>query len=363
MPNSLPTLYPDSPGVRWTRMKQKESGMYVITGNIGELVLREIAGASEVKIASAYFCPHPEAFQILSNVPSLSLVVSEEFTVNNPKYLKLNGIIRSVPMDHDEGKLHAKVFIVTRPNGSKWAIVGSANMTYGGFFRNQEACVVIEDMDSISGMETWFDRLVAVAHVPDLEAAQKIFNRRKEYRLEVRPEVEDVDYWIMKTTSGSSGRRHWPEFMAEQVVAVGWEGLREDPSLLSDEELKKALIRNGDNLGGLGRSVKDLRRFIGLNKNDIVLCCRGFNSRYDKPVHIFGVARVTGPFRADPYREGEWRFKHDAVVQEIGKDLRRDAMAQAVGKETLMGTIHEIEKSVYTQIVEELRQAGVQVDV
>jgi len=41
-----------------------------------------------------------------------------------------------------------------------------------------------------------------------------------------------------------------------------------------------------------------------LEIDDIVQVCRGYTSMQKKDVHIHGIARVTGPFRAERRRRG-----------------------------------------------------------
>jgi HKD family nuclease len=115
-------------------------------------------------------------------VPRLTLIISEEFTINDPYKLEElpdTATVRSVPADSENGKLHAKVLVVKRPDGGLWALVGSANMTWQGLFSNQEACVVLEswttaDRTAIETITDWFDSLLNTARSPDLEAAKTI---------------------------------------------------------------------------------------------------------------------------------------------------------------------------------------------
>jgi hypothetical protein len=94
-----------------------EQAMKVVTKGIGDLILGKMRDASEVNLAVAFFSPPPDVLMALAAVPSLKLVISDEFTINNPyKIEKLPSAtaIRSIPTDADDGKLHAKVFIAKR---------------------------------------------------------------------------------------------------------------------------------------------------------------------------------------------------------------------------------------------------------
>jgi phosphatidylserine/phosphatidylglycerophosphate/cardiolipin synthase-like enzyme len=200
------------------------------------MVPNELRNAAEVRIAVAYFSPDEQILTVLRNIPQLTLIISEEFTINNPyKLEKLPSTtnVLSVPPYSESGKLHAKVLIVKRRNGSLWTLVGSANLTWQGLFSNQEACVALEsqneaDRPSLRSIIDWFDSLKANLKPPNLDAAKQVFDTRSSYRLEQRPMSkktleETTCYWALKSTSGSGGHQHWPSFVAESVIAIGWE--------------------------------------------------------------------------------------------------------------------------------------------
>jgi len=124
--------------------------MRFVTDGIGELVLEELGKAVEASLAVAFFNPNDRMLDALARITKLKLVVSEEFTVNNPYKLEklTTATLRSIPPGHANGKLHAKVLTVKRRDGSYWTLLGSANLTHQGMFSNQEACVVIESSNS-----------------------------------------------------------------------------------------------------------------------------------------------------------------------------------------------------------------------
>ena|SRR5665213_2546551 len=76
----------------------------------------------------------------------------------------------------------------------------------------------------------------------------------------------------------------------------------------------------------------------------ILVICRGLTPNQHKPVHIYGFARVTGPFRADPQNGTQWRFKRDAVIQEVETSLTVEDFAAAVDKDSFRLTMHELDK-------------------
>jgi phosphatidylserine/phosphatidylglycerophosphate/cardiolipin synthase-like enzyme len=119
--------------------------------------------AISVRIVSAFFSPGSDMLKRLNAAKNLRLVISEEFTVNNPQKIETlkTALIRSVPIDSDQGKLHAKVFLAEMPDGSDWALLGSANLTDQGLFFNQEACIALSSVDTadqstIAEIKEWF---------------------------------------------------------------------------------------------------------------------------------------------------------------------------------------------------------------
>ena len=302
--------------------------------SIGDKLLGKLAQATKVQIASAFFCPNDSLLNALKAVPLLELIVSEEFTINDPYKLEqlTKADIRSIPPDHTDGKLHAKVFIVTLRDASQWVLLGSANLTQQGLFANQEACIDLRSASTaeksvIGDIQRWFDCLFAKARCPDLAEAKTIFDQRSRYRLEPRPPkptATQPEYRALKTTSGGAdAEEHWHHFLSEGMVAIGWEALNVDPSKVNDSQLRVALkkILDPRKPGSVGFGVRTIRDFINLPNGSIVVVCRGLVPKQVKPVHIYAFARVTGPFRADPMNGTHWRFKRDAVIQSIGTSL------------------------------------------
>ena len=95
-------------------------------------------------------------------------------------------------------------------------------------------------------------------------------------------------------------------FLAENVVAVGWEALPIDPSKVSDPQLRAAIKETypKDPDMSVDIAAKSIRKFVDIEIDDIVLICRGYTSNQKKDVHIHGIARVTGPFRAERRKMG-----------------------------------------------------------
>ena len=344
--------------------------MQVLTDGIGDVVLNELKKASHVRLAVAFFSPDDRMLAALSAVQRLTVVVSEEFTVNNPYTLEKlpeRAIVRSIPPESESGKLHAKVLLTKRKDGSHWALLGSANMTRFGMFKNQEACVTLESADdetAITDLDDWFKTLLPIAREIDFEGAKKIFDSRSMYRMELRPKSgkSGVGYWALKTTSGKLGKSHWPQFLEENVLAIGWSGIPVDPSKVSDEKLAKALHDTYPD-DSVGFSVKKIREFVSMKNDDLVVICRGYSTPNNHPVFIHGLARVTGPFRADPMVEGKWRFKHPAVIQPLEIELPKDLVSKAFGMGSLMHTIHQLDAAAFDRFRKVLLREGVHVEV
>jgi hypothetical protein len=309
----------------------------------------------------------------LKAVQRLELIISEEFTINDPYKLEQlkTADVRSVPTYHRDGKLHAKVFIVTLREGCQWVLLGSANLTQQGMFANQEACVdlhssCVADEPIIGEIQKWFRDLFAKAHRPSLAKAKVIFDQRSRYRLEPRRPTRagvEPEYFALKTTSGGAdAQEHWPRFQSEGMVAIGWEALGVDPSKVEDSKLRAALkkILDPQKPGSVDFGLRTIRDFMGLPIGSIIVVCRGLVPKQVKPVHIYAFARITGPFRADPKDGTHWRFKRDAVIQPVGASLPAVTFAEAIRKDSFRQTMHKISADTVQRLADAL---GVPVEV
>jgi phosphatidylserine/phosphatidylglycerophosphate/cardiolipin synthase-like enzyme len=209
---------------------------FLANKDIGPAVTEVLSSASKVSIASAFFCPGSHTLDLLNAIPDLTLIISEEFTINDPakleKLTKANR--RSVPPDSADGKLHAKVIIADMPDRSTWVLIGSANLTEQGLFYNQEACVTFSsttagDRAGISEVRAWFDALLKRSRELDINQAKAIREAQGKQKLTIvsKPNVAAPAYWALKTSEGGGkNSEHWPMFAKEKVVAIGWEGSR-----------------------------------------------------------------------------------------------------------------------------------------
>jgi hypothetical protein len=108
---------------------------FLTSGEIGKALSDVLKNAVSVSVASAFFSPGSETLSTLKFAKNLTLVISEEFTINNPNSLEqlTSAVVRSVPTDSKDGKLHAKVFIAQLPDNSDWVLLGSANQIKASF--------------------------------------------------------------------------------------------------------------------------------------------------------------------------------------------------------------------------------------
>lgn len=174
---------------------------------------------------------------------------------------------------------------------------------------NREACIVLHsasvaDSLVIGDIESWFGHLFTSARKPDFAEAKAIVDQRSRYCLKPRPPTSPAvltEYWALKTTSdGSGAEEHWPYFLSEGTVAIGWEELGIEPSKAGDLQLRAALkkILDPEKPRSVDFGLRTIRDFINLPDGSIVVVCRGLVPKQVKPAHVYAFARVTGPFRA-----------------------------------------------------------------
>ena len=331
--------------------------MRFATANLGPTLRAELDSASVASVAVAYFNPEDTILSALAAVSSLKLVISDDFQVNDPyklESLNRGSSLRVIPADESSGKLHSKVFHIRRQDGTRWAMVGSANLTRPGLFSNQEACMIFDstqpgDDPHLDDIEEWLSLVAKVSREIDFDKAKRIFDTRARYRLQ-RTEsaaapakiiADSNHYWALKTTEGGFGPSHWGDFLAEDVIAVGWTDIRLDPSAVSRRALETALDRAYPKEDAAS-AAKKILWFVDMNIRDLVIVCRGYAPRQTTDVHIHGVARVEGPFRYE-VQSSWWLFKRKASIQVIDQRLPLEAMVRALRKGSLMETIHKLE--------------------
>lgn len=219
------------------------------TSKIGHTVSEYLSQAKEAIIFVAYFSPDDSIMRSLNKIPKLSLLISDEFTINNPyklNDLKRNSTIRCVPTDCARGKLHSKVVYGTREDGSSFVILGSANMTNNGLFSNQETCILLDSnidpgQPILSSIFQWLGDTWKQSEneVFQFSIAKKIFDNSSHGWHKKNNEYKNLEspirYWILKTTEGSRGVSHWHEFIAANIISIGWKDINIDPSKVSKD--------------------------------------------------------------------------------------------------------------------------------
>lgn len=339
------------------------------TSGVGDLVIKILSSATKVRAASAFFSPGSKTLEILNAIPDLTLIISEEFTINDPAKLEglTNANKRSVQPDSKDGKLHAKVIIADMPDRSTWVLIGSANITEQGLFYNQEAGVSFtssqpEDRELISEVNAWFDALLKRSRPLDIQQAKAIWATLGKQKLATasKPNTIAPSYWALKTTEGGGdfSTEHWPMFERERVVAIGWEAVAIDPSTVDNAELRAAVhtAYPHNKPGADDFAVRTIRDFVELPVGSIMMICRGYtpNQSDDKPVHIYAFARVTDTLKVEPHAAGQWRFRRPAVLQVIHKTLPVRTMRDLLKLGSLRQTMHELSRDSVEAIATEL---------
>jgi HKD family nuclease len=337
---------------------------------IGDRLCVELRKAKSIFIAAAYFLPNDAVLNLMSKVPDLKIIVSEEFNINNPDKLKPltnRGRVRCIPTfpPYTHGRLHAKVIWGTRDDSSEFAIVGSANLTTEGLFSNQEACIFFDsrskgDAEVIDTVSTWLKNVWTDAARFDYKKAKAVFdNTRRHWKKKNRIYAQDSaipNYWILKTTEGAGGSSYWHQFLEEGVIAIGWKELPINPAEVSHQQLISALesVYRNDTATQVSIAANTIRRFTyEVKSGDMVIISGGYPPKSNKDVYIYGIARVTGEFRE---RKGPgWRYVHDADIQVIERYFPKSLLVNSLGKKSQLKTIHKTDQAKFEKLCDALR--------
>jgi len=340
---------------------------------IGDILHKELRTAVDIVIAVAYFLPDETTLSLMKNVRRLRIVVSGEFNINNPDILnQLNshGAVRC--LSPEQNKFHAKVILGRRRNSSRFAILGSANLTYQGLFVNEEACLFLDssktqDTEIIDVLGKWLESIWQSSHKFDYKRAKAISDsirlKGKSHRQRKR-RLEATDYWILKTTEGSTGPSYWYQFVEERVIAIGWKELSIDPSCVINKELKEILIRTYNYTPWQSSiAANTIENFVnGMQIGDIVIICRGYPANADMDVFLYGIARITGNFEVRPSLD--WKFIRDAEIQVVEEYLPKSFFTNTLRKNSLLKTIHHIEPEDFDRFYNNLhREQGILINI
>lgn len=352
----------------------------------GAVLLRELKNAAKASIAVGFFNPDKAELLALGKIPKLRLLVSDDFQFNNPYKLESlcrRGVfIRAVRAESTIGKLHSKVYVIERQDGSRWAMVGSANLTRSGLYANQEACVVFDsrqhgDDVHLAQINGWLDEICDEVHPEiDFEVAKAVYETRAKYsaipagsrNASVHSPQEATGYWALKP--GYRGEC-WQNFLAEDVIAIGWNAIRGNPSAMSAEEAEKAYRASYPDAPqqSIKINVPQILNFVqSIEVGDLVLICGRFDGiNKSNDVFIYGIARmrsVDGRCYFDDKKSDWYRFKRHATIQRIEESVSRKKLASALGKASFVPTILTLNGQAFKRLASVLRaELGVAVTV
>lgn len=163
----------------------------------------------------------------------------------------------------------------------------------------------------------------------------------------------------------------WQEFLAENVIAIGWNKLKGNPSVMSPEQIDKAYRATWPEVsdGHVNVNVPQITKFSqSMGGGDLVLICGRYDSvNENKDVYIYGVARTeskNGKCFFDDKRSGWFRFKRHAAIQRIEEFIPQNMIAIALGKGSLAQTIHALDKDAFDRLADVLSaELGIAINV
>ena len=343
--------------------------MEVVLSDLESKIHEKLQAASSVTIAVAYFRPYDKTLDILKRIPRLRIIVSNEFDRSDPyKLEEASKESRCIPVFPN--RLHAKVLYGENRGGNSFAFVGSANLTPGGLSNNQEACVMLDSEEgdnngALKCISEWLERLYEEGERVDFKEAKRIFDsashtpfgRGKKFTIEVN------HHWTIKTRNGREKEAddYWNKFRAEEVIALGWGGeLKIDPQKVTRDGLRKRIESQcGYPSNKAGRISNEIMQFAGLGDglkaNDIVWIIGSFAPNQVKPVHIYGVARVTGKLQCD-WKSEWWNFKRKAKIFPVERPLDVEQAIKCFDKEAMVETLYSVPTSSFKSLCRELHK-------
>lgn len=308
----------------------------------------ELRNAVEAIIATCYFKPGLTTMASLMSVLELKLIYSQEYQITDPEALwKLasNGAeVRYVPTGDRGGRLHAKVYYGIRQDGSRFAFVGSANLTHDGLFGNQEAGVLFDsrsrgDSAALNEILEWLMDLWQKHEGNTFDEFEyKRAKREHQHSMTKRPlssgkihpwkqntkskwgkDWGEIGYWVLKTRNGFGGVDNWDRFVEEKVIATGW-----DFDSSRDKMFRKQF--------GIG---------------DIVLVCNGYppKTEDDTLISIRGIARVLDDvYKDDGSKWWKGTGRRKAFIQTLDVKVRKKLIAKHLRRDSLLQATHKIDR-------------------
>jgi hypothetical protein len=361
--------------------------MEFATADLGTSLLRELKVAAKVIAAVAYFNPDDTVLSALKQVPRLKLLVTADFQFNNPYKLESlcrAGVwLRAVPVDAIAGKLHSKVFLIQRGDGTCWAMAGSANLTRAGLYSNQETCFVIDsgkqgDDVHLNQMKAWLDDMCGEDYSEiDFDLAKAIYETRARIKVvpakagsESAESSHAVRYWALKPGWGGE---YWQNFLAENVISLGWGEMPGNPATMSPAAVEKAYSATwpDDSDRAVSVNVSQIIKFTqSMGLGDLVLICGRFDGTplgKVRNVFIYGIARtvgIDGQSLIDDKKSKWFRFKRRASIQRLELAIPRAVIAKALDKDAFVPTIQSIDRKGFERLAKVLHaEFGVSINV
>ena len=350
-------------------------------GRIFQWVKATARRANKFIIVSPFFSLDGEMKELLQSIPTLQVLVADEFATNNPSPLRQlskedSKDIRCIYRRELGNRLHAKVFYASESSGRRSALVGSANFTVSGLRRNTEQAVSFDsnyeiDRPMLRRIEDWIDDLQKYATDINWERAEKEFENSPNPNIPVdnfeayrRDQIQN--YWVLKTTEGSHGISRWREFVKERVISIGWNEvvaiLRNEDGLGPTEYTRDSLNAAADRWGNGEHShvtcrhaAKSLHWFSRkFSIGDRILLCRGYAANQLADVHLYGFAIVDGDV-VDDATSDWWNLKRSAVLRRKEINIPRVIFANALQKNSLLHTIHRISSEEYEDFLHQMQ--------
>lgn len=346
--------------------------MEIIFEDLESKVHQRLKTASSVTIAVAYFRPDQETIKILRKVPELKIIVSKEFDKSDPYKLEEitlnqeNHNAKCIPVFPN--RLHAKVIYGKDQDGNSFVFMGSANLTSDGLSQNREATTMFDsdvknDKGILQDIASWLKDLYHESFNIDYVEAKKIFDSTPHHSIGGKsPTVMPYRNWVIKTRDGRERKAndYWNKFRAEEVIALGWGGgLKIDPRSITREELRTIIQKDGHHPTKAGRISKEIMQFAGqdngIQVNDIVWIIGSFAANQNKPVFIYGVAKVEEELKCH-WESKWWNYKREAKIFPIERALKIEQARKCFAKDAMTETLYLVYNDSFERLCAEIHK-------
>lgn len=333
------------------------------TPNLHQQLVQLLHGARHIRLASAYLGADATLWGVVTGCKQLEILVSAEWHMNDPRaledHVRRGAVVRVIESDDPRGRLHAKALVATDRHGARVAAIGSANFTRPGLHSNHELGCLLRDPDDAAAIDE-VSRLVAHmwshgAAVTDWRLARATWSARRHPRASgLVSSGTSPGAWLLKTTIGETGISYWPQFEAESVIAIGWEGIAGDPASMSPHQLRQSVAAAGFK----PRAATRIEVFFkGMQVGDAVAIIRGFKSGQQADGFIHAFATVLSDARSEPHGGPWWRFKRDAHIVPLGLPVPARLLPAALHLGSCRETIHKTTSAALERVLHDLRSS------